>query len=254
MSPRVRIEDPRAIRQTLLEGRPLCALLVREGARSDPAAEIVSLAQRARLPVFVESAREMRRMSIGDDEPELLAVAGSPPCDRIEDAIDRPEPIFLLAGLRYPANVGFILRAAEVAGLAAVVVANEWQGAEWEEARRVSIRADRFLPVLRETARRTADVARAAGRSILAVESESGVAPWRVDLRSPCLAVFGSEAEGLPSELLDLADHRIRIPSRGFIPSYNVQAAVSIVLGEWLRQSSENDDAASTARVSRSAR
>jgi len=28
----------------------------------------------------------------------------------------------------------------------------------------------------------------------------------------------------------------VRIPTRGFIPSYNVQAAVGMLLGEWLRQ------------------
>ena len=32
------------------------------------------------------------------------------------------------------------------------------------------------------------------------------------------------------------ADETVRIPTRGFIPSYNVQAATSMLLGEWLRQ------------------
>jgi tRNA G18 (ribose-2'-O)-methylase SpoU len=36
--------------------------------------------------------------------------------------------------------------------------------------------------------------------------------------------------------VLDTCDGAIRIPMRGFIPSYNLQAAMAIVVGEHLRQ------------------
>jgi tRNA G18 (ribose-2'-O)-methylase SpoU len=40
----------------------------------------------------------------------------------------------------------------------------------------------------------------------------------------------------VPPEVLEACDLTVRIPMRGFIPSYNLQAAMAIVAGERLRQ------------------
>jgi tRNA G18 (ribose-2'-O)-methylase SpoU len=61
-------------------------------------------------------------------------------------------------------------------------------------------------------------------------------APHQVDLSEPLLLIVGGERQGIPREVLDACDGAIRIPMRGFIPSYNLQAAMAIVVGEHLRQ------------------
>ena len=61
---------------------------------------------------------------------------------------------------------------------------------------------------------------------------------WQVDLSAPTAVIVGSEATGIDDETLRGVDEILQIPTRGFIPSYNVQAAVSMILGEWLRQDS----------------
>ena len=53
------------------------------------------------------------------------------------------------------------------------------------------------------------------------------------------IVAIGGESEGLPDACVDAADAVLRIPTSGIVPSYNVQAATSIVLGEWMRQVSE---------------
>jgi tRNA G18 (ribose-2'-O)-methylase SpoU len=60
--------------------------------------------------------------------------------------------------------------------------------------------------------------------------------PWDSDLTKPLALLIGGEATGLPAEILAASDEVLRIPTRGFIPSYNVQAATGILLGEYLRQ------------------
>jgi 23S rRNA (guanosine2251-2'-O)-methyltransferase len=50
------------------------------------------------------------------------------------------------------------------------------------------------------------------------------------------MLVVGNEREGLPRSLLDRCDSVIAVPMAGFVPSYNVQAALSIVAAERLRQ------------------
>ncbi len=184
----------------------------------------------------MESEREMRRMSETDDAPELLAVSGSAPATDLGSLMAGEGLVLLLIGLRYPGNVGFILRSAEVAGAAGVVVATDWSGSEWEEARRVGIRANRFLSVLEAEAGEAVDAARSADRRVVAVETSGNSRPWDVDLSKSTALMIGSETTGIPAELLAIADDVVRIPTRGFIPAYNVQAATGILLGEWLRQ------------------
>ena len=220
-------------------GDALSCLLVDEGRAT---AEVEALVERARetgIPISAESAREMRRMSEGDRVEALLAVVGPPLAVDLATMMSAPGLVLILAGLRYPGNVGFIMRSAEVAGAAGIVLACDWAAGEREEASRVSIRADRFLPVLDASADRAVDAARAAGRQVLALETSGKDTPWSLDLRVPTVLVLGSEADGLPTDLLARVDRGIRIPTRGFIPSYNVQAAAGIVLGEWLRQTDE---------------
>ena len=70
----------------------------------------------------------------------------------------------------------------------------------------------------------------------MAVETSGDSAPWEVDLAKPVVVLVGSETTGIPEPFLEAVDEVVSIPIGGFIPSYNVQAAVGILLGEWMRQ------------------
>lgn len=237
LASRRRLLDRDAIRQAVAQGRELGVLLVREGERSPEVAALVEAARAAGVRISIESPREMRRMSATDEAPALLAMQGPAPASDLAALMKREGVVFVLIGLRYPANVGFILRSAEVAGAAGVVVANHWKESEWAEARRVSMRADRFLSVLSARAGEAVTAALASGRRLVAIETNGDATPWTADLTGPIACLIGSEATGIPADLLARADEILRIPTPGFIPSYNVQAATSILLGELLRQS-----------------
>ncbi len=224
------------IRRAIAQGRPVGILLVREGDWSSEVAALVEEARLAGVSISIESAREMRRMSEDDGAPEVLAMEGPAPATDLGALMEREGVVFILVGLRYPANVGFILRSAEVAGAAGVVVANRWTDSEWAEARRVGMRADRFLSVLPARADDAVAAALASGRRLVAVETSGESPPWSADLTRPTAFLIGSETTGIPGDLLSRADQVLRIPTFGFIPSYNVQAATSMLLGEYLRQ------------------
>ena len=80
------------------------------------------------------------------------------------------------------------------------------------------------------------DRARSAGRRLVGIEDTGHAAPWDADLRGPLLLLIGGEAGGLAPALQARCDETIRIPMPGFIPSYNLQAAMAMVAGERLRQ------------------
>jgi tRNA G18 (ribose-2'-O)-methylase SpoU len=234
-SARRRLQRTDAIRDAL-DRNEAVVLLRRKGALSDEARAVVDAAVAAGVPVREESEREMRRMSGGAHASELIACAGPPPAASLEGLMASDGLVVILAGLRYPGNVGFIVRSAEVAGAAGIVLSNDWNRSQLDEALRVGMRADRFLPVLEAKASLAIDAARTAGRRLVGVETSGRRAPWEIDLRPPTALVVGGETEGIAPSLMGALDDVVRIPTRGFIPSYNVQAAVGILLGEWLRQ------------------
>ena len=81
--------------------------------------------------------------------------------------------------------------------------------------------------------------AREAGRTVVAVEDVGKHAPWQVDLRGPVLIIVGGEEAGISEALRSQADAIVRVPMHGFLPSYNLQAAMAIVMGERLRQAED---------------
>jgi tRNA G18 (ribose-2'-O)-methylase SpoU len=217
----------------------ISTMLCREGELSAIAQTLVDRARELDIPVFVESEREMRRMSSGEKALELIVLAGPLPEARLDELMSRKGLVCILVGLRYPGNVGFILRSAEVAGAAGIVLANDWEGSQLSEALRVGMRANRFFPVIESEVEVAISAARLAGRRVVALETAGTKAPWNADLISPTAVVVGSETAGISDAILESVDDIIGIPTRGFIPSYNVQAAIGMLLGEWLRQNLE---------------
>jgi tRNA G18 (ribose-2'-O)-methylase SpoU len=243
MPRRERVGDLDSIRVALeakssLSTAPLFLMLCREGDLSAEAERLVEVARRQGVRVLVESDREMRRMSMGGATDELIALKGPSPEASLDELMSAQGLVFILAGLRYPGNVGFIVRSAEVAGAAGIVLDTDWKGSERTEALRVGMRADRFFPVIETSAEVAIRAARRAGRRIVALETVGDRTLWDSDLVVPTTVIIGGETAGVDGALLESVDDVLRIPTRGFIPSYNVQAAVAMVLGEWLRQDS----------------
>jgi tRNA G18 (ribose-2'-O)-methylase SpoU len=48
--------------------------------------------------------------------------------------------------------------------------------------------------------------------------------------------VVGAEREGVSDQVLEAADAVVKLPMDGFVPSYNLQVAVSVLAVEALRQ------------------
>jgi tRNA G18 (ribose-2'-O)-methylase SpoU len=222
-------------------GSSLSLILLMDDGASPEALQLAARAMDRGIPVRRETERELRRMSSSDIAEEVIALAGPSPMQTLDQLMRGEGIVFILTRLRYPGNVGYILRCLEVAGGAGVVLDSDWGSAQREEAFRVGMRANRFFPVLEAKAEDAVAAARSAGRRVIAVETSGDASPWEVDLAGPTVVLVGSETTGIPTPLLDAADAVVSIPVDGFIPSYNVQAAVGIFLGEWMRQNDPLD-------------
>lgn len=227
-----------AIADALARGASIPILYCPGGELAAEEARIVEQARERGVTVRVAPERERLRLSEGRRAARLIALEGPTPSPSLEELMGRGGIVLVLVGLRYPGNVGFIVRAAEVAGATGVVLCESWTRAERASAMRFAMQADRFMPVIDAEVASTVDAARAAGRRLVALETDGEETPWSGALEGPLAVLLGGEAEGIPHALQREMDAVLRIPMRGFIPSYNVQAAAAIVLGEWLRRGS----------------
>ena len=103
-----------------------------------------------------------------------------------------------------------------------------------------SMNDDRFIPVKWMSWREASDLARAHNYRIIGIEDSGDVEPWDADLKGRCMLVIGGERHGISADLLQECDSIVKIPMRGFVPSYNLQAPLAVVAAEALRQRRNN--------------
>jgi len=226
-----------ALAAALAAREPLRLVLLRGGA--GPAARaLAETARHAGIRVSEISDNDMRRMRRGHEPCDVLGLVGPDPAATPPEVFAAGGAVWLLAGVGYAGNAGFAIRTAEVSGAAGLFLDSALDPAGRKRALRMSMHAERFFPVHWMPAPVVVDAARTAGRRILAIEDHGARAPWEVDLRGSVLLVIGGERDGLPPALLERSDEIVRVPMAGFVPSYNLQAAMAAVAVERLRQES----------------
>ncbi len=220
----------------LREEQSIGLLLVQEDARDEAVRAVVARARAAGIPVREASANVLRRMSQVDPPVEILALRGRTPGADLGQVLAGNGAVWLLVGTSYPGNIGMALRTAEVSGADGVVIDAELDHAARKASLRFSVRADWYMPVLWERADKVLTGALENGRRIVGIEDVGSQAPWEVDLTGRVLFVIGGETHGIPAAVLERCSCVVRIPTAGFIPSYNLQAAVAAIATERLRQ------------------
>lgn len=233
------IAGARRIDEALRAGDPIGLVLIHRDAVDPAARAVASRAAQAGIRVRRVTAGVLRRLSRENVPDEILALEGPPPETNLGAVFARPGAIWLLAGLSYPSNAGAAIRTAEVSGAAAVIIDGPFNNSARRAALRFSVRGDWFMPVLWHDAHAALDAADGTARPIIGVELTGSCAPWEIDLTADPVFVVGGETNGIPADVLDRCPQTVRIPMRGFIPSYNLQAAMAAIAAERLRQLGE---------------
>jgi RNA methyltransferase, TrmH family len=146
-----------------------------------------------------------------------------------------PALLALCADVRDPGNAGTVIRCADAAGAAGVVLTGSSVDPYNGKAVRASAGSLFHLPVALE--RGTADVVRALQRRGVVVLAADGDGELDLDdatddglLAASTAWLFGNEAWGLPADVAALADHRVRIPIHGRAESLNLATAAAVCL------------------------
>lgn len=163
----------------------------------------------------------------------LVAVCHIPENDLRSVLATDPALIAVAVGISDPGNAGTLIRTAAAMGAAAVLLAGDSVDPYNAKCLRASAGAIFALPVLAvpDPAESLGHL-REAGLVILAttVDGETSLDDVGPVLNTRTAWVFGSESNGLDTDVADLADHRVTIPMAAGTESLNVAAAAAICL------------------------
>ena len=137
-----------------------------------------------------------------------------------------------------PQNVGALMRNAEGAGAAAVILPERRGARVTPTARRAAAGAASHLKVATvPNVVHALDALRAAGCWVTGLSSGPEAVPYsKADLTGKRVFVVGAEGGGLHRLVLQHCDDIVRIPLLGKVSSLNVASAAGIVLFEAVRQ------------------
>jgi len=193
------------------------------------------LCLRLAVPLEEGSTNDLWRMSANGSQI-ALALTGRKQYEHLEEVMAHGGCLWLFDGVEYSTNLGFAIRTAEVSGANGVILNVSKTHEERRTIRRASMRADRFIPVIYSTTQEIIDCARRHNVRIVVAEDVGHQGPWDEDMTGDVLLVVGAERNGVSQDVLDASDAVVKLPMDGFVPSYNLQVAVSVLAVEALRQ------------------
>jgi TrmH family RNA methyltransferase len=222
-------EGAQAVREALKHGQVHELFVTSTAADRNP--ELVSAAADLDVPVSPITDKAAAGLSETVTPQGIVAV-----CDLLDVPLDEalgssPDLVAVLVGVSDPGNAGTVIRVADAAGAAAVVLAGDTVDPHNGKCVRASTGSVFHLPLARS--RNTAavlDACRAAGLRLLAADGHATADLDAADLSRPTAWIFGSEAHGLDPEVLDVMDEVLSVPIYGAAESLNLATAAAVCL------------------------
>lgn len=244
-----KLRNGNAGERIFLEGRRLIEEALKSGVRLHELYFADSFEDRELLDRVLERVAFAAELpgrifdSIADtNSPQGLIVTSERPDYQLADLCSRVEAgslplVIMLAGVNNPSNLGAIVRTAEAADAAGVIVSRGSADAFSPKALRAGMGSSLRLPVI--TGLGLEEVVAWANENtftIVATEAVSATAYTEFDWRRRNIVVFGSEAHGVGNDVKQHAAKSVKIPMLNGVESLNLGVSAGIILYEATRQ------------------
>jgi 23S rRNA (guanosine2251-2'-O)-methyltransferase len=215
---------------------------VREALRGRRRVQRVFATERAAEEVWLGGVEtviaepwELEERCGSPDHQGICAEVGPYPYVDADSLLDADDALVLaLDEVQDPQNLGAVIRVAEAAGCAGVVLPERRSAEVTAAVCRASAGAVEHLPVAR--VRNLADWLVAAKERentwVYGAAAEAALPYERPDYRGRVVLVLGSEGRGLRPRVAETCDELVHLPNRGQVGSLNVStAAAALVYG-----------------------
>ena len=144
--------------------------------------------------------------------------------------------VMVLDGVQDPGNVGTIIRSADAAGAAGVVLGKGCADVYNPKTIRSTMGSLFHLPIVEGDLSELLPQARANGARIVSTSLQAQDTCYTYSFAGQCWLLVGNEARGVSKQVQELVDDTIIIPMQGQAESLNVAMASTVLLFEAMRQ------------------
>lgn len=231
------IDGVRETARALIGGATLREAFLSPGeCADDECHELVDSLRAREIPMIELGPEAFAKLAYGDRLDGVVAVAETP-LRRLDDLILPPEPLIaVVEGVEKPGNLGAILRSADGAGVAAVIVAAPGTDLFNPNVIRASVGTVFSVPVSVASTGDVLDWLRRRQIGIVAARVDGSIDHTDADYTGAVAIALGSEARGLSDAWAELAGASVRVPMLGVADSLNVSATAAVLFYEALRQ------------------
>jgi RNA methyltransferase, TrmH family len=224
-------EGPQSVREAVRHQSAYVVDLYLTADAATRHTDIVGAAEVAGLHLH-EVSQDVLAAMCDTQAPQGIAAVCRVPTAALDDVLAaRPRLLVLLTNVRDPGNAGTVIRGADAAGAAAVLVSDASVDVWAPKVVRSAAGSLFHLPVV--TGLRVEDTlaaAREAGLRVLAADGSGASSLPDVDLSVPHVWVMGNEAWGLPASVRAQCDEVVRVPIFGQAESLNLAMAATVCL------------------------
>lgn len=229
------------VREALLAGTAVRRLLVADGLQQDErVVEILRLATEHQVEVETADRRRLDDVAHTQTHQGVLAYVGRRRYLELDDLLADPADdavVVVLDGIQDPQNLGGIVRTAEAAGVAAVVIPRHRAAEVTPAVAKASAGAVEHMRLVQVAGvPQTLERLKAAGFWAVGLAADGDTVYHQARLTGRVAVVIGAEGEGLHRLAAARCDQLLRLPMLGHVTSLNAGAAAAIVIYEVLRQ------------------
>ncbi len=222
------VEGLRGVRDAMNSGlKPKTVVLCEDSGIEIEAGEVFVFAKK----LFAEAAETQSPQGI-------LAVFPMPRFDFSSIQPGEKDFVVLCEDLRDPGNLGTIIRTADAAGAAAVVLTKGCCDLYNPKTVRSTVASIGNIPIIRgiEPAEAVKQLKKMGFTLAAGALTERSESLYKADLSGKIAFVIGNEANGVSPEMLSAADKIVKIPMRGGAESLNAAIAAGIMMYEKVRR------------------
>jgi TrmH family RNA methyltransferase len=222
-------EGPQACREAAVAGKVKELFLTQEAFDRYP--EIVTAVSDSGAEIIVCTEAVIEQFSSTVSPQGMTAIVRMWDQDPSKIFENGAKLVVALTAVRDPGNAGSVIRVADAAGAHGVVMSSDSVDLFNPKVVRASVGSIFHLPIsIGQELTETIASAREAGMQVLAADANGVSLYGGVDLAKPTLWVFGNEAWGIPTDVLELVDQVVSIPIYGQAESLNLATASAVCL------------------------
>lgn len=232
----------RAVLEAIEAGREINKILIKKGIENDLFKELKAALSGKNFTLQYVPVEKINSITAENHQGVIAYVAPVEYMD-LEPYVEQAQAagktlkILALDRITDVRNFGGIARTAECMGVDLILLPKTGSVTVTADAVKTSAGALNRIPVARvEDFKNSLFFLQQSDFKIFSFTEKGNVPLYEANMRGNVLLLFGSEENGITSDLLNMSDLKIKIPMKGRVASLNVGVTVGMVLYEMVRR------------------